>query len=181
MTMPPALAATYGAHRIPAVPYSVPVQALGMANRNGIAMSGNERIGRVLAILLLAVPVVLATLASCGAATPCSGIDRSLTVSQKTAYGRAVASSLHVGTVEVLQSFRFDNWRILYVETGNSDETFFFFAGDPATKPFVTRWAGGASPAEEAAIQSWTVAHAAGIPGALAACFAWHVTKDRDQ
>ncbi len=144
-------------------------------------MSGHERIGRVLATRLLAVPVVLAPLARCSAATPCSGIDRSLTVSQKIAYGPAVASSLHVGTVEVLQSFRVDAWRVLYVETGNSDETFFFFAGDPAAKPFVTRWSGGASPSEEAAIQSWTVAHAAGIPSALAACFAWHVTKDRDQ
>ncbi len=92
-----------------------------------------------------------------------------------------MAVGLQVGSVEVLQSFHFAGWRILYVQTGNSDETFFFFAGDPAAKPFVTRWSGGAAATEEGEIQAWTLAHATGIPAPLAACFAWHVTNDRDQ
>ncbi len=136
---------------------------------------------RIVGTALLAAPVLLATLAGCHAATPCTGIDRSLTAPQKTAYGRAVAADLHVGSVEVLQSFHLAEWRILYVQTGNSDETFFFFAGDPAAKPFVTRWSGGAAPTEQAEIQAWTLANATGIPAPLAACFAWHVTNDRDQ
>ncbi len=136
---------------------------------------------RVTGIALLAAPMLLALLSGCLAATPCAGVDRSLTSPQRTAYARAVAADLHVGTVEVLQSFRFADWRILYVQTGNSDETFFFFAGDPAARPFLTRWSGGAAPGEQAAIEAWTRSHAAGIPAPLAACFAWHVTNDRDQ
>ncbi len=144
-------------------------------------MSENKRLRRFAGVALLAAAVPLATLAGCRAATPCTAIDRGLTAIQKISYGRAVASDLHVPAVEVLQSFQLGEWRVLYAETGNSDETFFFFAGDPAAKPFVTRWSGGAAPSEQAAIEAWTLAHATGIPAPLAACFAWHVTNDRDQ
>ena len=143
--------------------------------------SGRERVRRIFGAALLAAPALLAPCAGSQAANPCTGIDRSLTAPQKAAYGRAVASELHVAKVTVLQSFRFAAWCILYVETGNSDETFFFFAGDPTATPFVTRWSGGAAPSEQVDIRAWTVANAAGIPARLAACFAWHVTNDRDQ
>ena len=144
-------------------------------------MPASERIRHALDTALLAVPVLLATLAGCHAATPCTGIGRGLTAPQRAAYGRRVAADLHVASVEVLQSFQLASWRILYVQTGNSDETFFFFAGDPTVQPFVTRWSGGAAPTERADIEAWALAHAAGIPAPLAACFAWHVTNDRDQ
>ena len=87
---------------------------------------------------------------------------------------------MHLTSVDVLQSFQDEGWQVLYVDTHESDEIFLFYSTDPVTRPAVTSWSGGASPGEEPAIRDWVLSHAPGIPARLAACFAWHVTKDRD-
>jgi hypothetical protein len=40
---------------------------------------------------------------------------------------------------------------------------------------------GMATSDEEKAIKAWTIKNAPGIPPRLSTCFAWHVTKEREQ
>jgi hypothetical protein len=123
----------------------------------------------------------MASGAGAGAQTPCTGIDRALPAAQLPALDREVAAQMGVQKAAILQSFRLGSWRILYVETYVADEAFLFYPRDPAVAKYATLWAGAAMPTEEASIDQWTLKNAPGIPKALAACFAWHVTQDRDQ
>jgi hypothetical protein len=112
-------------------------------------------------------------------ASPCDNVDRSLTEDSKAALAPAIASQLHAQKVDVLQSFRFDGWTILYVNSHNADETFLFYPHDPLNTRYITMWSGAAAWNEERSIRKWTLKNAPGIPKKLASCFAWHVTSDR--
>lgn len=114
------------------------------------------------------------------AGTPCSTIDRTLTVAQKQAWAPSMAKQLQVTDVDVLQVFRQDNWRVIYVDTHRSDNGFLFYRDDPRHSRYVTVWAGSAEAGEQASIEQWVRAHVPGIPSTLAQCFAWHVTQHRD-
>jgi hypothetical protein len=133
-----------------------------------------KRIAAVSLALALAAPGTFA------ATTPCAGIDRALPT-PAPATARAVARDMHVQKVKLLESFHAGSWRILYVESYVADEAFLFYPGDPSAHHYVTLWAGAAMPTEQASILAWTEKNAPGIPPKLAACFAWHVTQDRDQ
>ncbi|KAB7739001.1 hypothetical protein F2P47_14480 [Parvibaculum sedimenti] len=124
----------------------------------------------------------IATLASAshGNASPCEGVDRSLTTERKAALAPAISQQLHLPKVTVLQSFRDNDWSIIYVQTFVSDETFLFFSGDPLNNHYITKWSGGASPSEEKDIKVWMKKNLPDIPEKLAGCFAYHVTRDRD-
>jgi hypothetical protein len=54
-------------------------------------------------------------------ASPCTGIDRTLTDAQKHAWAPVIAKQLHVANVDVLQVFREGDWRVIYVDTHVSD------------------------------------------------------------
>lgn len=113
-------------------------------------------------------------------ASPCTGIDRTLTDAQKHAWAPAIAHQLHVANVDVLQVFRAGEWRVIYVDTHVSDNGFLFYRNDPLHRTYVKTWAGAAMKDEEASIGQWVQQNVHGIPAQLAACFAWHVTQDRD-
>jgi hypothetical protein len=113
--------------------------------------------------------------------SPCDNVDRSLTDTSKTVLAPVIASQLHAKKVDVLQSYRFDGWTILYVNSHDSDETFLFYSHDPLHNRYITMWGGAAAWNEEQSIRKWTLKNAPGIPRKLASCFAWHVTSDRDQ
>jgi hypothetical protein len=117
----------------------------------------------------------------CSAATPCDGIDRTLTDERRALLARALAKQLNTSRVDVLQSFRSGEWQIVYVDTHDSDESFLFFHADPLVSRYVTRWGGAAARFEEQAVREWTIKNAPRIPRKLASCFAWHVTQDRDK
>jgi hypothetical protein len=110
----------------------------------------------------------------------CDGIDRALTAHRKTALAPEIAKQLKVSSVDVLQSFRFGTWQIIYVSTPESDPPFLFYPGDPLQTRYVTEWSGSARTDEEQEINAWTLENAPGIPRKLASCFAWHVTKSGD-
>lgn len=129
--------------------------------------------GVVTVVFALCVPVAHAE-------TPCDGIDRSLTAEQRSTWAPELAKQEAVPSVTVLQSFRLDDWRIIYVDTHQSDETFLFYGHDPLKSHFITEWSGAAMIDEEEEMKSWTLKNAPGIPLKLASCFAWHVTKNRD-
>jgi hypothetical protein len=109
----------------------------------------------------------------------CGDVDTSMSDEQKKQLAPAIASQLHVEHVEVLQSYRYNEWSILYVETYETANTFLFFNGNPQTQPYVTTWSGVASAKEERKILQWVLKSAPGIPPELARCFAWHVTHER--
>lgn len=92
----------------------------------------------------------------------------------------AISKQLHLPKVAVRQSFRNNDWNIIYVETFVSDETFLFFSGDPLNNHYITKWSGGASPSEEEDIRGWVKKNLPNIPEKLADCFAYHVTHDHD-
>jgi hypothetical protein len=117
--------------------------------------------------------------AGCAVASPCDGMRLTLTTADKATLAPALATQLSSPRVDVLDEFHSGDWRIVYVDSHVADEAFLFYRGDPRSTRYVTLWSGGAALDEEASIRAWTIAHAPGIPVALAACFAWHVTKDR--
>lgn len=113
-------------------------------------------------------------------ATPCTGIDRTLTDAQKHAWAPVIARQLKIANVDVLQSFREKSWRVIYIDTHQSDNGFLFYRDDPLQSRYITVWAGSAQSDETASIAQWVLANVPGIPSSLAQCFAWHVTQDRD-
>lgn len=129
---------------------------------------------------LLAACAVLAITTSVVCASPCDGVDRSITNKRKVALSIAIAKQLHASNVDVLQSFRSGAWSIIYVDTHETDSAFLFFSRSPLTSRYVTMWSGAASINEKQEIKDWTLKNAPGIPQQLARCFAWHVTKNRD-
>ena len=130
---------------------------------------------------ILGVAVFIAAASSAWAASPCEGVNRSLTDERKAALAPEIAKQLGYKSVDVLQSFQTGTWSIIYVDTHESDETFLFYAHDPVKSRYITEWSGAAAIFEEHAIKRWTLKNAPGIPISLASCFAWHVTKDRDR
>ncbi|MBY0578942.1 MAG: hypothetical protein K2P57_07850, partial [Burkholderiales bacterium] len=113
-------------------------------------------------------------------ASPCDGVDRSLSGKRKLVLAPKIAKELHVSSVDVLQSFKSHGWSIIYIDTHVSDETFLFYKKDPLTSHYVTLWGGAATIYEEQQIKEWVLKNAPKIPLKLANCFAWHVTHDRD-
>lgn len=113
-------------------------------------------------------------------ASPCTGVDRTLTGTQKYAWAPVIAKQLHVANVDVMQVFRDGDWRVIYVDTHVSDNGFLFYRNDPLHSTYINAWAGWATKDEEASIGQWVQQNVPGIPTHLAKCFAWHVTQDRD-
>ena len=114
-------------------------------------------------------------------ASPCDGVDRTLTDKDKAAWAHEIARQLHAQKVDLLQSFRSEGWTIVYVDSHEADEVFLFYSRDPLHSPYVTMWSGAAARNEEQSIRAWTLKNAPGIPQKLAGCFAWYVTNGRTQ
>ena len=126
----------------------------------------------VLTFLLLASPA--------GINTPCQGVDRSLPIARKQGLAPIIAKQVKLEKVAVIKSFRFKDWYIIHIGTYVSDDMFLFYHGDPVNHMYVTDWGGAAGIDETDEIKAWVIENAKGIPDSLAACFAWHVTKDRE-
>ncbi len=113
-------------------------------------------------------------------ATPCSGVDRSLSESKKRELAYAIVKHEGLQGVDVYQSFMRDDWTIVFVGTHASDEAYLFYQGDPVTaRNAITEWSGAATIFETTEIRDWVLKNAPGIPLNLANCFAWHVTLNR--
>lgn len=113
------------------------------------------------------------------AASPCTGVDRSLDPDRRARLALAIAAQLKAPSVDVLKSFRHRGWQIVLVDTPLSDEAYLFYAGDPLKSTSLTAWGGAARVDEGPEIERWVRQNAKGIPRRLAACFAFHVTRDR--
>jgi len=110
----------------------------------------------------------------------CNGIDRSLPKRLAQRFEAAARRQFDDPQAEVPQLFRYQSWTIAYVSFTKSDPGYVFYRGDPLRSHYVTIWGGAARGDEEDEIRAWAEQYARGIPTRLAACFAWHLTKDRD-
>jgi hypothetical protein len=139
--------------------------------------------------LLLVIAICISGIAN--ASTPCRGIDRRLTAQQKIELAPIVLRQLnekrperqgltYVTSVDVLRSFRFQSWTILYVAPDNADEAFLFYSHDPMKSNYVTLDAGSVPFFEEPEIESNIIKMVPGIPVKLAECYAWYFTRGRD-
>ena len=113
--------------------------------------------------------------------SPCDNVDRSLTDTSKTVLAPVIASQLHAKKVDVLQSYRFDGWTILYVNSHDSDETFLL---SPTTRSITVTSQCGVVPRHGMRSKASESGHSKTLQvslGSWLSCFAWHVTSDRDQ
>lgn len=129
-------------------------------------------------VLLVTVLMFSTAIRSVRAQNACSGVDRTLSSERAKLLGPFIAKQLDAKKAEISQSLRFGGWTILYVSTGEADDAYVFYSGDPTRNRFVTLWGGVALESEEGEIRTWTLKNAPGIPLTLAKCFAWHVTKE---
>jgi hypothetical protein len=127
------------------------------------------------------VVAVIATASSAWAASPCDGVNRSLTTERKMVLAPEIAKQFQFKSVDVLQSFQASGWSIFYVDTHESDDVYMFYAHDPLTSRYISLWSGAAKSNEEQTIKAQTLVLMPSIPRRLASCFAWHITKGRDQ
>jgi hypothetical protein len=119
--------------------------------------------------------LTMATLPA-SAENACTGVDKTLPKERARVLAPVIAKQLHAKRAEISQSLRFGGWSILYVSTGEADDAFVFYSGDPMRNKYVTVWGGVALDDEEKEIRAWTLKNAPGIPRTLANCFAWYVT-----
>ena len=124
--------------------------------------------------LLCALAALAATRAH--ASAPCEGVARGR---GEEALSIRIDAQLHDPKARALQTFAYDDWKIVQVALGNSAEVFVFYSADPLSSDTVAVWReakdlDGVSQAKE-----WTVENAPGIPNQLARCFAVHVTAVR--
>lgn len=131
-----------------------------------------------LIVSILVANLVATTSVAC--ASPCDGVDRSLSKERSSKLAPVIAKQLHVASVDVLQSFGVGSWSVILVDTHESDEPFLLYAADPLGSQYITLWSGAATSDEEQRIMEWVIKNAPGIPLPLASCFARHVTKSRD-
>ena len=124
--------------------------------------------GTLLTLSTIALILFAATL-PVRAENACSGVDRILPKERSKALGPAVAKQLNAKHAEVSKSFRFGGWSILYVSTGEADDAYVFYSGDPMKNMYVTLWGGVALENEEQEIRDWTLKNAPGIPQLLPA------------
>ena len=110
-------------------------------------------------------------------ATPCDGVDRSLTAQRQAQLEVAIARERGRKRVRVSESFMSDGWFVLFTDASEGDEPYLFYSKDPVKggRP-VTAWSGAATIFETSELAQWVKKHASSIPDRLANCFAWHVT-----
>ena len=110
---------------------------------------------------------------------PCSFIEQAVSDGTKVELESAIATSEKWVGVKILGFFKFENWRIVYVSNGVSDEPYLFYSGDPLTSKSLGAWGGAATIFETEDMKNWTVKTFLQVPQELARCFAWHVTLNR--
>lgn len=113
---------------------------------------------------------------------PCAGVQRTKSAALQQ-YVPTVSKQIKkqlpsAKRVSIIESFKFDDWQILEVQTDVNDNAYLFYSKSPLLQSYVTLWAGFATEDEGPEIRKWVDANAKGIPDSLAKCFVWHVTRE---
>jgi len=98
------------------------------------------------------------------AASPCDGVNHSLTTERRAVLAPVIAKQEHRPIVDILESFSFGGWNIIYINTHQSDETFLFYEHDPFSSHYITEWSGAARIDEGQTIKKWAEKRAPGFP-----------------
>jgi hypothetical protein len=130
---------------------------------------------------------LFASISTTALASPCTDIDRTLTDERKLVLAPVIAKQVaqelnDVKSVEVLQSFHYQDWHVFLVDSHVSDEGYLFYKSDPTKGSYLRVLAGTYMEDEEGAtLKTILGGETKGIPNALARCMAWHLTKERNQ
>lgn len=110
-------------------------------------------------------------------ADACASIDRSLNEADRTRLAPLVGRQLEVRGVTLKLSLRSGDWRAFLIGARDADDSFVFYAGDPASQRFVDAIGTFALPEGEKAIRQWLLENLKGMPAPLAACVAQEAVK----
>lgn len=111
------------------------------------------------------------------AADPCAGIDRTLADADKAALAPLIGRQLELRGVTIRESLRRGDWRVFLIGARDADDSFVFYAGDPASQRYLDAIGVFALPEGEAAIRRWLSESFAAMPADLAGCVAQDAAK----
>ncbi|NGN45047.1 hypothetical protein G6N74_28735 [Mesorhizobium sp. CGMCC 1.15528] len=113
------------------------------------------------------------------AASPCNGVDTTLTAQRKSDYANLVAKSLDQNIIPSkvsIQGFmQSGTWTVVYAEVSVADPGYFFFDSSSGRPAFKDVWGGMADEGDGPEITKW--AKKLGANNAIASCFADTVTE----
>lgn len=123
--------------------------------------------GLLLNALVLPLPQALA-------ASPCKGVDTTLTEQRKSDYAALIADALDQdimpSKVSVMDFMQSGTWAVVYAEVPVADPGYFFFDFSSGKAEFKDVWGGIAEKSEAAEIAKW--ARDLGTNKTIASCFA---------
>jgi hypothetical protein len=111
-------------------------------------------------------------------ATPCDGVNRTISAEEKLSIENSMAKTSPTKKAEIFEYMQVGSWRVIWVNTFDSEPGVLFFSGDPINSEPVTGWGGASIYGEEQEDINWAQNNAKGIPIQLAKCFAWRVSPD---
>ena len=109
---------------------------------------------------------------------PCDRVERSINKSESESVAKVMAAELKSEAAEVFDYMRVGKWRIVWIDTFDSEPGVFFFKGNPTKTKYVAVWGGASGYGEEKQDIEWARSNIPGIPLSLAKCFAWRVSPD---
>jgi hypothetical protein len=113
-------------------------------------------------------------------------VNRVIDEKDRPAFSSEIARQLKtelpdVASIQILQYFSYQDWRVIYVDTQVSDEVFLIFNGSPLKGNYLDLLAGAYTMDDGKFIRDQLEkGKSKGIPPKLAKCIAWHITKARD-
>lgn len=119
------------------------------------------------------------------AAKPCDGINRTIDEKSKPDFELEITRQLKpqlpdITSARILQSLSYRNWSVIHVDTQVSDSAFLTFHGSPLADKYLDLFAGAYSVDDEKFVfDQLTKGPSKGMPGKLARCFAWRITRGR--
>lgn len=109
---------------------------------------------------------------------PCAGVTRAISKSKKASIESVMAKKLKTESAVIFEYMEAGGWKLIWVDTNDSEPGVFFFHENPLSGKYVTVWGGAATYGEESQVISWANANAPGIPANLSSCFAWRVSPE---
>jgi hypothetical protein len=126
----------------------------------------------------IAISLILIFLSVIAHAEPCTGVVRTINESKKLSIANVMAKKLKTKSADIFEYMQVGAWRIIWVDTHDSEPGVFFFHGNPINTKYITVFGGAAIYGEENEVIKWAKTNAPGIPTNLAACFAWRVSPE---
>lgn len=109
--------------------------------------------------------------------SPCTGVSRTIAGNEKKELISALKHQFKQEQIEILDTFKYGGWYILFSTAGEGDEPYLFYPQNPTlAKEPIKSWSGAATFFETEEIYQGILKDTPQIPIKLAQCFSWHVT-----